>query len=160
MLCEDDEVETGRFRFRLRTLFAWVALAAFACLIILLLAPIFDVPGVIPDLPAAEQHVLEALRADGIAVLESRTSMACSFDRRCRVMIRRAGDDARYRVTAVQLHCFPDGASELLAKRLRELPELNAIGLLPDWGGDNLRDMLRKELHGCRVEYLTNYGDW
>jgi hypothetical protein len=63
-------------------------------------------------------------------------------------------------VTAVQLHCFSDGTDEFLTKRLRELPELNAISLLPGWGGDNLRDMLRKELPGCRVEYLTNYGDW
>jgi hypothetical protein len=160
MLCEDDEVESGRFRFRLRTHFAWIALATFACLVILMLAPIFDVPGVFADLPAAEQRVLETLRADGIPVLESRASLPDSFDLRCKVMVRRAGDGSEYHVTAVQLHGFSDGAGELLAKRLRELPELNAISLLPGWGGGNLRDMLRKELHGCRVEYLTNYDDW
>jgi hypothetical protein len=97
-----------------------------------------------------------ALAAFGCLVI------SCSFDLRCRVMVRRAGDDGRYHVTAVQLHDFSYVASELLGKRLRELPELGGVRVLPDLPryGEMLLKRLQRELPGRRVEYLSTYGDW
>lgn len=157
---EDKLIETGGFRFSLRALLAGVALAALGCFVVSLALPIFDVPGVFADVPVAEQQVLQTLRDDGIIVVESRNGASCNFDLKCRVMVRRAGGDGRYHVTAVQLHGFSDGASELLGKRLRKLPELSGVRVLPGWGGDKLLTRLQRELPGRRVEYLSAYGDW
>jgi hypothetical protein len=157
---EDDLIEAGGFRFSLRALMVGVALAAFGCLVVSLVLPIFDVPGVFADLPLAEQQVLQSLRDDGVIVDESRSAASCGFNLKCRVMVRRTGDDGRYHATAIQLHGFSDSASELLGKRLRELPELAGIKVLPGWGGDKLLTRLQRELPGRRVEYLRTYGDW
>jgi hypothetical protein len=157
---QDEPIETGGFRFSLRALIIWVALAASGCLVVSLVLPIFDVPGVFADLPVAEQQVLQALRDDGTIVCDSRNAASCNFDLKCRVMVRRKGDDGRYHATAVQLIGFSDVSSELLGKRLRELPELSGVRVLPGWGGDKLLARLQRELPGRRVEYLNSYGDW
>ena len=164
MIFGEDDSEPEGFRFSLRTLMIAVALAGVGCFVLSMLLEVFDVPGGIADLPASERHALQSLESewtDGIRVLDSRADSKCSFERRCRVLVRCVGKDRKYHVTAVQLLGVQSSEGALFSEELRKLPELRRVRVAPRNSlDDKLLETFRRELPGCQVEYVTARGDW
>lgn len=164
MITAEDAAEPDGFQFSMGTLLIWVALAAVACFVLMMVLEVFDVPGTFADLPTSERqalHVLETIDSEGIRVLESRADSSCSFERRCRVLVRCVGQDRQYHVTAVQLLGVRSSESARLGEELRKLPELRRVRLLPAHSlDDKILETYRRELPDCQVEYITARGDW
>jgi hypothetical protein len=164
MITAEDAAEPDAFQFSLRTLLIGVALAAVACFVLMMSLEVFDVPGTFADLPSSERQALHALKtidSEGIRVLDSRADANCSFERKCRALVRCVGHDRQYHVTAVQLLGVHSSESALLAARLREFPELRRVRLLPRQTlDDKILETFRRELPDCQVEYVTARGEW
>ena len=164
MIIAEDAAEPDGIRFSLRTLMIGVALAAVACFVLMMVLEVFDVPGTFADLPSSERqalHALETIDSEGIRVLESRANASCSFERKCRVLVRCVGPDRQYHVAAVQLLGVRSGESARLGEQLRKFPELRRVRLLPRMTlDDKLLESFRRELPDCQVEYITALGDW
>ncbi|HVW38793.1 MAG TPA: hypothetical protein VHB99_15870 [Pirellulales bacterium] len=164
MITAEDAAEPDGIRFSLRTLMIGVALAAVACFVLMMVLEVFDVPGTFADLPSSERqalHALETIDSEGIRVLDSRADSSCSFDRRCRVLVRSVGQDRHYHVTAVQLHGVRSSESARYGEQLRKFPELRRVRLLPGHPlDDRILETYRRELPDCQVEYITARGDW